>query len=60
MPLEINYKNSISKKNQSNLILFVDEKFTISPLKNHVSSSEYLFLSDLIKSKDQKEKNTHI
>ena len=34
MSVQINYKNSYQKKNSSNLVLFVDEKFNISNLKN--------------------------
>ena len=55
MSIEINYKNSLPK-NSSNLVLFVDEKFNVSSLKKHISSSEYSFINDLIKSKDNKSK----
>ena len=54
MTITIKYKNNLSKKNQFNYVLFVDEKFNISALKNHITSSEFSFLSDLIKSKDLK------
>ena len=56
MPVLINYKNSANKKNSTNLILFVDDKFNISPLKNHISKSEYTYISDLIKTTDLKKK----
>ena len=56
MPIAINYINNNSKKNMINLILFVDEKFNISSLRKHISSQEYSFISDLIKSKDLKKK----
>ncbi len=56
MPIAINYKNNNSKKNMINLILFVDEKFNISTLRKHISSQEYSFISDLIKSTDLKKK----
>ena len=34
MTVTINYKNKSTKINSSNLIMFSDEKFNISPLKN--------------------------
>ena len=54
MPIKINYKNSLNKKNSSNLVLFVNEKFNISGLKKYILSSEYAFVSDLLKTKDLK------
>ena len=56
MTVQINYKNIGSKNVKGNLVLFVDEKFSISSLKKHVSSSEYSFISDLLKTKDLKKK----
>ena len=56
MSLTINYKNSSSKTNSFNLIMFSDENFNISPLKKHISSSEYNFIKDLIKTMDNKKK----
>ena len=56
MTIAINYKNSLLKKKVSNLVLFIDEKYNVVRLKNHISNSEYLLISDLIKSKDQKKK----
>ncbi len=56
MAIQINYKNKLVNKNTSNLILFVDEKFNISSLKKFLSSSEYLFISDLIKTKNLEQK----
>ena len=54
MTIQINYKNSSIKKVSSNLILFVDDKFNISGLKKHVSNSEFLYISDLLKNSDFK------
>ena len=56
MSISISYKNSFPKKNSTNLVLFVDEKFNISGLKKHIQSTEYGFISDLIKTKDYKKK----
>jgi len=54
MTIQINYKNNSLKKVFSNLILFVDDKFNISGLKKHVSNSEFLYISDLLKNSDFK------
>ena len=54
MTIQINYKNNSLKKVYSNLILFVDDKFNISGLKKHVSNSEFLYISDLLKNSDFK------
>ena len=54
MSILINYKNSSYNRNSSSLVLFVDEKFNISPIKKHLSSHENSFVSDLIKAKDIK------
>ena len=56
MTIQINYKNASIKKNALNLVFFIDENFDISSLKKHLLTKEYLFISDLIKSKDKKSK----
>jgi len=56
MNIRINFKNRVFNKSSGNLILFVDEKFNISSLKNHISSSEYTYIFDLLKTKDLKKK----
>jgi leucyl aminopeptidase len=54
MSVHINYNNTSLKKVSSNLVLFVDEKFNISGLKKHISNSEFLYISDLLKTNDLK------
>ena len=54
MTIKINYKNISSKNAPFNLVLFVDEKFSIGGLKKHIPSSEFSFISDLIKNSDLK------
>ena len=54
MTVQIIYKNSISKKNLTNLVLFVDENFNISGVKKHISSKEFSYISDLLKNSDLK------
>ena len=56
MPVQISYKSKILNNNPFNLVLFVDENFNISSLKKHISKSEYLLISDLIKTRDIKKK----
>ena len=41
MTVQINYKSSKSKKDLSNLVLFVDEKFNIAGLKKNISKPEF-------------------
>ena len=52
MSIKINYKNSTSKNTSNNLVLFVDEKFNINPLKKHLSNSEFSYINDLLKTSD--------
>ena len=56
MSISINYNISSNKKITSNTVLFVDEKFNISKLKKYISSSEYSFISDLLKNVDPDKK----
>ena len=56
MSVQINYKKKVSIKNKPNLVLFIGEKFNISSLKKHVLVSDYNFISDLIKKRDEKKK----
>ena len=54
MSVSVSYKNNYSKKKPTNIILFVNEEFNLSNLRNHISKNEYSFVSDIIKSKNQK------
>jgi len=56
MSIKIDYKKNLSNKKLANLVLFSDEKYNLSSLKKHVKSSEYSFISDLLKTKDLKQK----
>ena len=56
MSIFVNYKSLIAKKNSSNLVFFVDDKFNILALKKYISATEFSLISDLIKSKDLKRK----
>jgi len=52
MPIKIIHKKYVSKKISNNLILFTDEKFNISKLKKYISSSEFSYIDDLLKTSD--------
>ena len=56
MTVLINYKKILLKKSTSNSLFFVNDKFDIFSIKKHILSSEYSFISDLIKTKDLKKK----
>ena len=58
MSVQINYK-TIRKKNSTNIVLFVDEKYSISTLRKFISNSEYSFILDLLKTRDLKKKITY-
>ena len=54
MTFKIFYKNSKFEKRLSDLIVFVDEKFSINFLKKHISDKEFSYISDLLKNRDIK------
>ena len=54
MSIQINYKSNSSKKNSNNLILFVDEKFNTDTLRKYISSTEFSYIQDLLKTSDLK------
>ena len=42
MNIKISYKNSLSKRNSSNVVLFIDEKFNISSLKKLILHDDFI------------------
>ena len=56
MSVHISYNKKLSSRNSVNKVLFVDEKYKISGLKKYLFAEEFKRVSDLIKSKDIKEK----
>ena len=52
MSIKINYKNSTLKNYSNNLVLFADEKFNINSIKKHVSTPEFKYIKDLLKTSD--------
>ncbi len=56
MNLNINFKKGNLKKSYTNLVLFVDEKFGSSHLKKYISSSDFAYITDLLKASDKSKK----
>ena len=54
MSIQINYKKTGPKNTMANLILFVDEKFNINPIKKWISNIEFSYISDLLKTSNLK------
>ena len=54
MTIKINHINNSIKKPSTNLVLFVDENFSINSLKKHLSNLEFSYISDLLKNSDLK------
>ncbi|MDA7476174.1 leucyl aminopeptidase [Candidatus Pelagibacter ubique] len=54
MSIKINYKNNISTKSTTNLVLFVNENFNIKDIKKYISNSEFSYIADLLKNSDLK------
>ncbi|MDC3155428.1 leucyl aminopeptidase [Candidatus Pelagibacter sp.] len=54
MSIQINYKNKGLKNPLANLVLFVDENFSIKGLNKYISNSEFSYISDLLKKSDLK------
>ena len=56
MSIKINYKSNLPKNNFSNLIFFVDEKYTLTSLKKNLIKSDYEFMKDILASQDLSKK----
>jgi len=56
MSIKINYLEKPANKPFENLVLFVDENFNINGLKKIISSIEFSYISDLLKTSDLKKK----
>ena len=54
MSIKINFLKKTVSKSSSNLVLFCDEKYKSSIIKNNLSSSEFSYISDLLKTSDLK------
>ena len=56
MSVKINYLIKKNLKSSNNLIFFTDEKYKITNLKKFLSNFEFNYISDLLKTSDQKKK----
>ena len=54
MAVKINYSKKTKEKTSSNLVLFTDEKFNLSGIKKFLSSTEFTYINDLLKTSDHK------
>ena len=54
MSIKISFSTKTHNKDSSNLVLFSNEQFNISGLKKYLSSSEFSYISDLLKTSDLK------
>ena len=54
MSVQISYNKKLPSKNSVNKVLFIDEKLKILSLKRFLTTGEYNVVSDLIKSRDDK------
>ena len=54
MSIKINYTKKTPDKTSSNLVLYCNEKFNLSSIKKHLSSSEFSYINDLLKTCDLK------
>ena len=52
MSIKISFKKSTQIKNSTNLVLFVDEKFSLREIKKYISGKELSYMSDLLKTSD--------
>ena len=56
MILSVDYKNNPKIEKTKNQIIFCDEKFSINHFKKFLSSSEFDYVSDILKSSDKEKK----
>ena len=56
MSVQIKYLNKKNGVPSSNIVLFVNEKFNLNPIKKYISSNEYSYISDLLKTPLTKKK----
>ena len=54
MTIKINYLKKKPSKPSGNLVLFVDEKFSLNGVKEHLSNLEFSYINDLLKISDLK------
>ena len=56
MTVKINYSNKAINTFKSNIVLFTNEKFNLNGLKKDLSTPEFNYISDLLKTNHFKKK----
>ena len=56
MPVKINYSKKTQNKINANLVYFSNHKLDIKPIKKNLSSFEFNYINDLLKTADLKKK----
>ena len=56
MSITIKYSNKTSNRTTENIVLFSDDKFSLNRLKKYLSTFEYSYIQDLLKTSDLKKK----
>ena len=56
MSINISYKKNLPKNKLSNLVFFVNEKYSIQGLKKNFNTSEIKFIEDVLKSQNLSKK----
>ena len=54
MSIKLNYTKKLNNKLSSNLVLFCDEKYNTGGLKKYLSSTEFSYINDLLKTSNLK------
>ena len=54
MSIRINHLKKKISFSEKNIVLFSNDKFQISSLKNHLSNSEFQYINDILKTSDLK------
>ena len=54
MPIKINYANKSVSKSTSNLVIFSNEKFSVKNFGKNLSTAEFSYINDLLKTSDLK------
>ena len=54
MTVKINYSKNSNNKLSSNIVLFVNEKFSTNNIKSFISNTELSYINDLLKTSDLK------
>ena len=52
MSIQINHLKKKISFSEKNIVLFSNDKFQISNLKNHLSNSEFQYINDILKTSD--------